>query len=56
MMVDALSTAGFVAGPDRALDLWKRFGVEGMLFYRRNGKISFVRTAGFPLTGTASSR
>ena len=56
MMVDALSTAAFVAGPDRALDLWRQFGVEGMLLYRRNGKISFVRTAGFPLTGTASSR
>ena len=49
MTVDALSTAGFVVGPDGALDLWRRFGVEGVLFYRNRGKIRFVRTAGFPL-------
>ena len=53
MMVDALSTAGFVAGPDRALDLWRGFGVEGILFYRRNGKIKFVHTVGFPLTAAS---
>jgi thiamine biosynthesis lipoprotein len=56
MLVDALSTAGFVAGPDGALDLWKRFGVEGILFYRRNGRIEFVHTPGFPLTQAASLR
>ena len=49
MTVDALSTAGFVAGPEGALELWKRFGVEGILFYRKNGRLGFVRTEAFPL-------
>jgi thiamine biosynthesis lipoprotein len=48
MKVDALSTAGFVAGPDEALRLWGRLGVEGVLYFRKGAEVDFVRTPGFP--------
>ena len=48
MRADALATAGFVAGPEGALDLWQRMGVEGTLFYRAGGTIQSVQTPGFP--------
>jgi thiamine biosynthesis lipoprotein len=53
MRADALATAGFVAGAEGALDLWQRFGVEGMLLYRAEGTIQSVRTLAFPVTTTA---
>jgi thiamine biosynthesis lipoprotein len=53
MRADALATAGFVAGAEGALDLWQRFGVEGMLLYRAEGTIQSVRTPGFPVSTTA---
>jgi thiamine biosynthesis lipoprotein len=54
MKVDALSTAGFVAGPHGAVDLWERFGVEGILFYRMGGEIDSIRTSRFPLSSASS--
>ncbi len=48
MKVDALSTAGFVAGPDEALRLWERLGVEGVLYFRKGAEVDFVLTSGFP--------
>jgi thiamine biosynthesis lipoprotein len=54
MKVDALSTAGFVAGPHGAVDLWERFGVEGILFYRKGGEIDSIRTSRFPLSSASS--
>jgi len=53
MRADALATAGFVAGPEGALDLWQRLGVEGILLYRAAGTIQSVRTPGFPVSSTA---
>ena len=52
MRVDALSTAGLVAGSQGAIDLWSRFGVEGILYYRVKGAIESVSTPGFPLLQT----
>ena len=49
MKVDALSTAGFVVGPQRAIELWRRFGVEGILvFVGERGGLELVATPGFP--------
>ncbi len=47
MKVDALSTAGFVLGPDGAVALWQREGVEGILFFRRGETVDYVKTPGF---------
>ena len=52
MRVDALSTAGLVAGSQGAIDLWSRFGVEGILYYRVKSAIESVSTPGFPLLQT----
>ena len=53
MRADALATAGFVAGPEAALDLWQRLDVEGILLYRAEGTIQSVRTPGFPVSSIA---
>ncbi len=53
MRADALVTAGFVAGPEGALDLWQRFGVEGTFYFRAEGTIQSVQTPGFPVSTTA---
>ena len=52
MRADALATAGFVAGPEGALDLWQRFGVEGTFYFRAEGTIQSVQTPGFPVSTT----
>jgi len=52
MRADALATAGFVAGPEGALDLWQRFDVEGAFYFRAEGTIQSVQTPGFPVSTT----
>jgi thiamine biosynthesis lipoprotein len=47
MKVDALATAGFVLGPDQAVGLWQREGVEGILFFRVGETVDCVKTPGF---------
>ncbi len=47
---DALSTAAFVLGPERGLQLLEsRRGVEGLLIAEREGKLQAWVTSGFPL-------
>jgi len=50
MRADALATAGFVVGPQGALELWQRLGVEGTLHYRAEGTLQSVETPGFPVS------
>jgi len=49
MLADALSTAGIVLGPQEALRLWERLGVEGIFFYQSGDRLDSRRTSGFPL-------
>lgn len=53
MKADGLSTAGFVMGPEGAVELWRRMGVEGILFFRNGNQIDFTATNGFPLVELA---
>lgn len=46
LKVDALSTAGFILGPEGALSLWESLGVEGILVYRRDGAVHVATTPG----------
>ena len=47
---DALSTAAFVLGPERGLELLEgRPGVEGLLIAEREGRLEARVTSGFPL-------
>jgi thiamine biosynthesis lipoprotein len=48
-LADALSTAAFVLGPEKGLELLRQFpGVEGLLVAEREGRLLGWKTGGFP--------